>query len=209
MGFIHTWHWALDELYYAAILSPALWLALKYRRPLLAGCLCGFMLFSRLSYAFAILPVGLWWLLRERRRLRECLLFASGGVLYCLFAIVLLYMNGGHDFVHANFLLNSQVGGLSSHSNWLVHSITVTLHFLPHGNIGNALVISAILLLACLGMRTIAHPFFHMGLGLLLAHTIGFSPGYTNDYILVFIIPVMYGIAFCGADRTGDAAIMG
>lgn len=207
-GFIHTWHWALDELYYAAILSPLLWLALRHRHFLTAGCLCGFMLFSRLSYAFAILPIGLWWLLSERRRLRECLLLAAGGMLYCLPVLAVLYMIGTHDFLHANFFLNSQVGGLSNHANWLVHSITIVLRYLPRGNAGSALVISTIILLTSLGMRSVSHPFFHIGLGLLLAHTIGFSPGYTNDYILVFVIPAMYGIAFCNADRIKEMAIV-
>jgi hypothetical protein len=208
MGFIHTWHWALDELYYAAMLSPLVWLALRHRQFLVAGCVCGFMLFSRLSYAFAILPVGLWWLMSERRRARECMLLIAGGISYCLFMLIVLYMIGGHDFLHANFFLNSQIGSLSDHSNWLTHSLTVALSVLPRGNVGSAVVISVIVLIASIGMRAIPHPFFHIAIGLLLAHTIGFSPGYANDYILVLVIPAMYGVAFSNADKTKDMAVV-
>ena len=205
-GFTYTWHWALDELYYAAILTPLVWLALRQRHLVVAGSLCGFMLFSRLGYAFAILPLGLWWLLSERRRMRECMLLAAGGMSYCLFMLVILFMIGGRDFLHANFLLNSRVACLSNDSNWLSHSLTAALSILPHGMAGSTMVLSIIILLASIGMRAIPHPFFHIALGLLLAHTIGFSPGNANDYKLIFVIPVMYGIAFCNPDRTKAAA---
>jgi hypothetical protein len=208
MGFTHAWHWALDELYYAAILTPLVWLALRQRYFVVAGSLFGFMLFSRLSYAFAILPAGLWWLLSERRRMRECILLAAGGMSYCLFMLVVLFMIGGRDFLHANFLLNSQVACLSNDSNWLSHSLTFALSVLPHGMVGSAMVISVIILLASIGMRAIPHPFFHIALGLLLAHTIGFSPGFPYDYILVLVVPLMYGVAFSNADRTRDAAVV-
>jgi hypothetical protein len=196
MRFIHTWHWALDELYYAAILLPCLWLAFRWKRMFLAGCLCGFMVFSRLGYAFGVLAAGFWLLLNERTPRRHFVRLVGGAALYGVATIVLFSAIGGRDVAHANFLSNSVAIPLSTQANWLAGSISAVLRFLPAGLLGGSVVTVAILFLGCLGMRSTEHPFFHVALGLLLAHTVVFSPPYPNDYVLLFVLPGMYGIAF-------------
>lgn len=196
MNFMHTWHWSLDELYYAAILSPLVWLALTKDRLVLAGFLASFMVFSRLGYAYAVFAIGLWWIMRERRRAQEYLRIAAGAMVFCVPMLLLLYAIGENEFIHHNFINNSLLNGLSDQSNWLVHSVTYLLEIFPDPTMGSAVIIIGILFAASFGMRSIPHPFFHMALGLFLAHTIAYSPLSSNDYMLVWMIPVMYGIAF-------------
>ena len=84
MEFIHTWHWSLDELYYAAILSPLVWLALMKDKLMLAGFLAAYMVFNRFSYAYAVFAIGFWWILRERRRVQEYLWIVAGAMVFYL-----------------------------------------------------------------------------------------------------------------------------
>lgn len=214
MNFIHTWTWSLDELFYAAVFSPLVWLSLSHRRFVLAGFLASYLVFARVSYVYAVLAIGLWWMMRERRRLKEYLRLGAGALLYAVPVLTCLLVNGGDDFVERNFVRNSQSGGitdysqwigfsqfegLSDHTNWLVHAVSSLLDIFPSRTMGSAVIIIAVMVFASLGMRTLRHPFFHIGLALFLAHTIAFSPVFPQDYMLIWVIPVMYGIAYSAA----------
>lgn len=214
MNFMHTWTWSLDELFYAAVFLPLIWLSLSHRQFMLAGFLASFMIFARLSYVYAVLAIGLWWVMQERRRIQELLRIGAGALLYAVPLLVLLLAVDGGDFIERNFIRNSQSGGiadysqwiglaqfegLSDHSNWLVHSVSSVLDIFPSRTLGSAIIIIAVMVLASLGMRTLKHPFFHIGLALFLAHTIAFSPVFPQDYMLIWVIPVMYGIAYSTA----------
>jgi hypothetical protein len=195
-GFLHTLHWSLDELYYAAILSPLLWLSLIRGRFGLVGVVGGFMVLSRLSYAPAVLASGLWWLLRERRSFRSVRSVALGGAAFAAAVIGLFWMVGGQEFLHANFWTTSQMGSLSSHGNPVTALLSSALRVLPAGPPGSMIVVFLLTALAALAMRRCAHPFYHMAVASLFAHTIAFSPDHPRDYQLAILIPALYGLCF-------------
>lgn len=195
-GWLHTLHWGLDELYYAAILSPLLWFALARKRYGWAGLFGGFMVLSRLSYAPAVLSAGLWWLLKERRTFKDALRIGMGFVAYVTAALLLAWWLGGGDFLHHNFWLNSQKTGLQNHDNVVTAIVSALLGALPDSTWASAAVVGLLTVLAALAMRRQEHPFYHMAVALVLAHTISFSPRFPMDYQLIFLVPALYGFAF-------------
>ncbi len=199
-GYLHTLHWSLDELYYAATFSPLLWLALTRERMMLAGVIGAAMAFARLSYAPAVIAAGLWWILRSRPRLRSLFCVAVGGLGFVVVVLGLFWMVGGHEFLHSNFWRNSQMGSLRNSSNFISYSLSFLLDALPKGTLGSTILVLVLTALAALAMRHLEHPFYHMAVASVLAHTIAFSPGYPMDYQLIFLIPALYGLCFssCG-----------
>jgi len=208
-GFLHTLHWSLDELYYAAVLSPLLWLAFSRDKPILAGVVGGAMAFARLSYAPAVIATGLWWVLRSRPRLRNLLHVALGGLCFAVAVLAILWVVGGHEFLHNNFWRNSQMGSLRDNSNFLSLSLSSVLNVLPDGTLGSTILVLFLTALAALAMRRLEHPFYHMTVASVLAHTIAFSPGYPRDYQLIFLIPALYGLCFssCGIMSGGGVEV--
>lgn len=205
-GFLHTLHWSLDELYYAAVLSPLLWLAFARERPLLAGAIGGAMAFARLSYAPAVIAAGLWWVLRARPSLRSVLRVALGGLGYAMAIVSFFWIVGGHEFLHQNFWKNSQMGSVHDSSNLVASVLSSALEMLPKGTLGSAMLLLVVTSLAALAMRRLQHPFYHMAVASVLAHTIAFSPVYPMDYQLTFLIPALHGFCFstCGSPGDGD-----
>ena len=199
MGFLHTLHWGLDELCYAAILSPGLWFALERRRFFLAGLFGGFMVLSRLSYAPAVMAAGLWWLFKEWRTLRDVLCLALGGGAYVGGILALMWWVGGGAFLQENFWLNSPMRPLDYGGNPVAQAVSSLLRILPQGTPGGMMLVLACTLLAAWPLRRLDHPFFHMAIALLLAHLIPFSPKYPMDYQMLVMVPALYGVAFSAA----------
>jgi hypothetical protein len=195
-GFLHTLHWGLDELYYAAILAPLLWQTLARGRLEWAGAIGGFMALSRLSYAPAVLAAGLWWVLKERRTFRGVLRVGLGGMAYVVTVIGFFWLREGSEFLQKNFWLNSQTTPLRHGDNPVAVSVGALLGVLPPGTLGSSVVVLFLTALASLAMRRLDHPFFHMAVALVLAHSISFSPSYPMDYQLTFLVPALYGFAF-------------
>ena len=193
-GFLHTLHWSLDELYYAAILLPVLWLLLERRWLVWAGALMGFMLFSRLVYAYGLAGVGLWWLGQHRDNWKALWRIAAGAGLYLAATLFIFYLIGGHAFLTANFWKNSQMTGLVSDANWLAASLS-WLRNLTQPPLAYLLV-CLLLAPASLLLRRVRHPFYHFALGVFLACTVAFAPPAPADYALLFVIPLCYAIAF-------------
>lgn len=208
-GYLHTLHWSLDELYYPAILSPLLWLAFSRQKAMLAGAVGGAMAFARLSYAPAVIAAGLWWILRSRPRPRSLFCVAVGGLGFVAVVLGLFWMVGGHEFLHSNFWQNSQIGSLRNNGNFFSSSLSFLLEALPKGTLGSTMLVLVLTALAALAMRRLEHPFYHMAVASVLAHTIAFSPGYPRDYQLIFLIPALYGLCFssCGIMRAGGVEV--
>lgn len=197
IGFLHTWNWSLDELFYPAVLMPVLWLMFKRDRLVWAGVLAAFIALSRLSYLFAVFAIGIWWCLGGQRSRREYARIAAGVALFVLPVLALLLVIGGSDFLHANFMHTAQVRGMAEQDHWLGRLIPGWMPWMPKSAMGNGMLAAALVLAAGAGMRRVPHPFFHAGFAMFLAHTLCFNPGpAVYDYILAFLIPLMYGIAF-------------
>jgi len=195
-GFRHSLHWSLDELYFAAILSPLLWLALSRKKLVIAGGIGGAMALARLSYAPAVIAVGFWWILKERPPVKHLLRVAIGGSSYVLGMLGVFWLIGGHEFLEKNFWRNSKMGALHNESNPVSSTLSSALEALPKGTVGSTALVLGITLLASFAMRRLPHPFYHMAVASVLAHTIAFSPGYPMDYQLIFLIPALYGLCF-------------
>lgn len=195
-GFLHTLHWSLDELYYAAVLSPLLWLAFSRDKLILAGVVGAAMAFSRLSYAPAVIATGLWWVLRERPSFRRLIRVVLGGLGYAIAVVGFFWMVGGHEFLNQNFWKNSQMGSVRDSSNLVSSVLSSVLEALPKGTLGSTMLVLAITAFAALVMRRLQHPFYHMAVASVLAHTLAFSPRYSMDYQLIFLIPSLYGLCF-------------
>ncbi len=203
--FFHTMFWSLDELYWAAIISPLLWIALNRQMFATAGTVAALMVLSRLSYAFGVLAVGLWWLLQERRKPTSIVRLAAGGFGTTAFAVVTLWMIGGQSFWARNFVRNVPSEPLHSTANSVSAAITSMIHGRGSQQWGPALLVLALTFALSLGLRHQRQPFLHMAVAMLLAHTITFSPGAPNDYLMAFLIPAMYGEAFSqSTGRTTD-----
>ena len=186
-GFLHTLQWSLDELYYAAVLSPLLWLALSCEKPILAGVFGGAMVFARLSYAPAVIAAGLWWVISARPSPRNLLRVAFGGFGFAIAVVSLFWLVGGHEFLRHNLWKNS-------------------LAVLPNSDLRSTILVLVLTTLAALVMRRLHHPFYHMAVASVFAHTIAFSPGYPQDYQLIFLIPALYGLCFSRLGTIRDDA---
>lgn len=200
-GFFHTLHWSLDELYFAAILSPLLWLTLCRKKLALAGLVGAFMVFARLSYAPAVISAGFWWLLNGKHTLSDFLKIILGGIGYILSAFAVCWMVGGTAFLSENFWENSQMAPLSDNNNLVTSFLSSLLDILPQGTLGSGLCILFFCIIVAFALREIPHPFYHMAIASALAHTIAFSPGFPMDYQLTFLIPLMYGLCFSSPDN--------
>ena len=194
MGFLHTLHWSLEELYYAAILLPLLWALLSRRWLFWAGVLMGFMFFSRLAYVYGLVGVGLWWLWQSRENWRDVWRIVTGATVYIAVTLLIFYFIGGHDFLTANFWKNSQMSGLASDANWLAASLS-WLRNLAQPPLAYLLVCLLLLPVSWL-LRRVSHPFYHFALGSFLAITVAFAPPWPADYILLMLIPLLYGVAY-------------
>ena len=202
-GFLHTLHWSLDELYYGAIISPILWFALKHRRLFIAGLVGSFICFVRLSYAPMVFAAGLWWVFDRKRSIRDYFAIASGGLLYCVFMLFVFWGIGGGDFWTNNFWHNSQMQSLSNTNNAVTTALSSLLERLPAGPVGSMVIVIPLILIAAIAMRKkVEHPFYHMSVAGLLGHTIAFSPHFTMDYQLIFMIPAIYGVAFTRSEAS-------
>ena len=187
-GFFYTLMWGLDELYYAAILSPVMWIALKRKKNFFAGLYAGFMLLSRPSYLFAVLAIGAWWLQAERRNVKDALSVFVGSAFYIVLSLGIFWLIGGTDFLHNNFLLNAQIilANDSSHIGGLSFAIRAAI----------ALLAVLATCAASIPLRRLDHPFYHVALAMLLAHTFVFAPPVPESFVMLIVIPACYGAVF-------------
>jgi hypothetical protein len=204
-GFDHTLFWALDELYY-----PFVYLALAYiwggqRRWLLVGAMFAACILTRSNYAFLLMGMVFWWLF-DKRLDRAALIRMSAGFAVTGIALVTPFiLVGKQDFwVHNPW----QAALEFSQLNWFDSNAVFRAlnHFGQVIGPGLArwfkLLASAgiIGLLAWLLKRhRLAHPFWHVAVGSLVAHTFAWLPvpprQFPLDYSLMIVMPAMLAIA--------------
>jgi hypothetical protein len=195
-GFSHTLFWALDELYYGAILVAALWLLMESQRLFLAGALAGLIALGRLSYSFGLLAFGIWWLLARRPRPREILRLFFGGVAVAVALLVTFRLAAGKGIWRENFLHNLPQEPLVTGSNALATALAGLLARLGGSVWVATLMVIALIIPISIALRHERQPFLLFGIGMLLAHTIAFAPGQPLDYMLAVLIPGMYAVAY-------------
>jgi hypothetical protein len=206
-GLAHTLFWSLDELYYGAILLPFVWLSLERGSLFLAGAVAALIALSRLSYVFGLLGLGIWWLTHKRPSLRDVGVFLAGGLSFVAGSALILRLIAGASLWRYNFVRNLLQEPLVEGHNLVAKSIVRVLKALGTSAWSASLVVLALAVPACFLLRRPNHPFFHVALPMLLAHTIAFSPGKPEDYALIVVIPAMYGVAFAAAAAHKPATV--
>lgn len=196
LGFLHTLHWSLDELYYAAILSPLIWLMFVRKKYFIAGMACGAMILSRVSYLFTVIAIVLWWVLAVYPSLKSLFVVAFGSGVFIVAILGLFLAVGGNDFIQHNFWVNAQAVTKHSGGRFLAGDFDSILNLLMGEMMLRAILVVLAIMALAYPLRRLFNPFYLMTIASLLAHTILFSPNNPSDYQLIIVIPAIYGYVF-------------
>ncbi len=199
--FVTVLTWSLEELYYPLLLFLAAWWMTGRRWYFAVGLLLAFVVLVRLSYVFAVAGFLLWFTFQTDSPLKPLLKVGAGVAAGAIGILLPFALVGGQNFWARNFLtiaLGAASGGGAE--NVLFNQIQAVGELIPGPArvIYTAGVIGLILVVAAFLARhlRLSHPFWHVSLGALLAHTILFSPGNQADYILTIVIPTFFAVAF-------------
>ncbi len=200
LGFHHTMHWSLEELYFGYLILFGAWVAYGVGALSSMGALAGVALMVRLAYAFPVFGLLVWWVIRDRpspgllgRFFGGILVGVAGTVVPILLAVGTDVL-GRNPFVRASGML---VEPLPS-SNLLFEGINTVSE--AAGSLGGLL--RATLVCGAVGGiawllrdRSPSHPFWHIAWasfgGMLLIS--GF--GKAQDYTLFFAIPAFLAVS--------------
>jgi len=204
-GFDHTLFWALDELYY-----PFVYLALAYiwsdkQRWFLVGSMCAACVLTRSNYIFLLMGMMSWWWL-DRRLDRAAVIRLSAGFAITSVAVTVPFiLVGKQDF----WIRNPWQAALEfSQLNWFdsnvvfraLNQLSQTIGPEPTRWFKLFASVGLVAWLAWLLRRhRLAHPFWHVAVASLVAHTFTWLPipprQFPLDYSLMVVLPAMLAIA--------------
>ncbi|MEK7325423.1 MAG: hypothetical protein AAB217_09240, partial [Chloroflexota bacterium] len=199
--FVTVLTWSLEELYYPLLLFLAAWWMTGRRWYFAVGLLLAFVVLVRLSYVFAVAGFLLWYAFQADSPLKPLLKMGAGVVAGAVGILLPFALVGGQNFWARNFLtiaLGAAGGGGAE--NVLFNQIQELGRLIPGPAriVYTAGVIGLILVAAAFLARRLrlSHPFWHVALGALLAHTLLFNSGTRADYILPIVLPTFFAVAF-------------
>ena len=201
-GIAHNMEWRLEELCFPYGFLVLAYYCIRRKHPFLAGVLLAIPPLSRISYVFIVAGFLFWYLSYQPPVVRDLFKIAAGaalggGVILTPFLIV-----GGSDFLAHNFYTITHVMG--DLGNW--QSTSAIFQFLNRLTAGVGpgwlrLLKPALtlFLLAAVSFgirkRRIDHPFWHLSIAALLAHTVAWHNALSLDYALIFILPAFLAVA--------------
>lgn len=210
-GIDHTMYWSLEELYFGIPLLAAAWILLTRGAATAAGSLLGLALLVRLSYAFPVAGL-LWWYVKSPLATQRAVWRLGLGILTGI-AVGLapfLVPGGGREFLSAN-PFDTAGGYLRTpwpETNPLFRLLNATLpaeHPLLLAGVKTAWGLSLVALAGiALRKRSISHPFWHVAAGGFAASALVVWPDWTDDYILMFVLPLLLGWAWSRPRAAGD-----
>lgn len=200
--FEHTLFWSLDELYFPMIyLIAGYWLALR-QKWFWVGVMLTASVLTRPSYIFLILGFGLWQLFNNQFTRRNLLQQTLGAVIGAIIIISPFIVIGGADFWINNpwrFAFDFS-GAAWPNTNILFQTLNqlnseVGPQMMRLIKLGVTILILAIFSIG-FKRRFLHHPFWHIMISSLLAHTIVWLPAqWAPDYALMIILPAVIAIA--------------
>ncbi len=205
--FLHTMNWSLEELYYPTLLFPVLWWTARRRLDLVTGVIAASILLVRPSYAFPLIGFVLWSLLHQKSSWISLLKMGVSTAAATVVILLPFLFVGGADFFKHNFWRHAVARhGFGATHNVVLDQIATWRALFPDSRLFDLFVIAGLLGIVSVILRRIPlrHPFWHMALGALLAHTIAFTPKHPKDYMLTVVIPAFFAVAF--RDKAGTSA---
>lgn len=200
--FQHTILYGLEELYYALLLFPLLWIMLKRQLFFLSGIAFSIIILSRLSYLFLCAGMFFWWIIQYKYYSKNYLKILGGFIIGVLLILIPFIVISGKSFFESNFIINSflDTNALRGNNLAILYIQGIELYI---GNWAGKIFLSVIILILIflfnlvLSRNKETNPFWHMSFASLLAFTIIFTPLYSSeDYILSMIIPLFFAISF-------------
>jgi hypothetical protein len=200
--FQHTIFYSLEEIYYAMVLFPFLWMMLKKQFLFLAGVVFSIIILSRLSYVFLCAGLFFWWIIQNKYYTKDYLkiiLGFIGGVLLILTPFIII---SGKSFFETNFIINSFIDTTDLKGYNPVLTYIQGMSPLIDKWMGKIILSVFILILIflfslILSKNKEANPFWNISFAAFLIFTTIFTPFFSSgDYILSMIIPLFFAVSF-------------
>lgn len=214
LGIEHTLFWSLEELYY-----PIVYLALGYvfvrrRSWYIVGGLLALALLTRLNYAFPVMGFMVWLWFSHRPDLNTMGKLAVGGTSASLLVLAPFVLIGGEEFWAKNPW--SIALEFSTETAWGGDNLIYALMESASASVPTIIVqalkvlVPVAILIEFSGRwkeTALHHPFWHIAIASFLVHAfIWPRPTLYEDYGLMFVLPLLLGLALIGPTRKDSPA---
>ena len=201
LGFQHTMHWSLEELYFGIPFMATAWLLLRHGSPVYSGACLSLTLLVRTSYAFAVFGFLLWFA-TTRQFTRSSVVRVAWGMLFgAVVGLAPFVVTAGPEFVARNpfTVAGSYLTSAWPDTNVAFRLLNGLLRFAG----GGAGVLKAVVGLAAVALiawsirrHAITHPFWHIAAGGFVASLVVLWPDWMDDYWLMFVWPTVMAAAW-------------
>lgn len=200
--FQQTILYSLEEIYFALLLFPVLWVMLKKQLLFFSGIMFSIIILNRLSYVFLCAGLFFWWIIQNKYETKNYLKIVLGFIGGSLFILTPFIIVSGKSFFETNFVINSFIDTTYLKGNNPV--MTYIQGMIPLINKWTGKIILSVIILILiflfsfiLSKNNEANPFWNISFAALLIFTVLFTPLYSSgDYILSVIIPLFFAISF-------------
>lgn len=203
LDFDYTLYWSLEEFYYPVVyLAVAYGLATRSRWMGVGACLAAAVL-TRPNYLLQALAFA-WWCAQKDApgRWRQLALIAVGFILASALILAPFVWIGGGQFVADNpwcTALQFSAGAWPDFNPLYrgLNELAANFGIAAAQALKLSIALGAIVA-ATATLRSVAHPFWHLAIVGLIAHTFVWVPPWPHaakDYSLIFVLPAMFGVA--------------